>query len=61
LRTRSVVLLLLGIAAAAGLLRRRTPRELVDVQFEDGSSIRLARSPEADDLLEEAYAILEVA
>jgi hypothetical protein len=59
LRPRSVVLLLLGAAGIALLLRRRRPTEFVDVQFDDGSSVRLARSVEAGDLLDDADAILE--
>jgi hypothetical protein len=58
-RLRSVVLLSLGALLVLGLLRRRAPSEFVDVDFEDGSAIRLARSPEANDLLEDAYTILE--
>ena len=59
MRPRSVVLLLLGAAAAIALLRRRRPTEFVDVQFDDGSSVRLAGSAEAGDLLDDADAILE--
>jgi hypothetical protein len=39
--------------------RRRT--ELVDVQFDDGSSMRLTTGAEARDLLDDAYAIVEIA
>jgi hypothetical protein len=52
---------MLALAAVAVVLRRRRPTELVDVQFEDGSSIRLTTGPEARDLLEDAYTILELA
>jgi hypothetical protein len=58
---RRLALLLLAAAAAVVLLRHREPREFVDVEFEDGSSIRLTREIEADDLLDDAYAILEAA
>jgi hypothetical protein len=61
LRPRRVVLLLLGAAAAISVLRRRRPTEFVDVQFEDGSSVRLARGVEARDLLDDAAAILDAA
>ena len=59
MRLRSLVLLCVGALVAGRLLRRRAPSEFVDVDFQDGSMIRLARSPEANDLLEDAYAILE--
>jgi hypothetical protein len=58
---RRALLLLFGVVAAVVLLRRRQPSEFVDVQFEDGSSIRLSAGPEAEDLLHDAYAILELA
>jgi hypothetical protein len=58
---RFFFLLMLALAAVAVVLRRRRPTELVDVQFEDGSSIRLTTGPEARDLLEDAYTILELA
>jgi hypothetical protein len=61
LRTRRLLLLLLGIAAAVAVLRRRQPSEFVDVQFEDGSSIRLSGGPDAQDLLDDAHAILDAA
>jgi hypothetical protein len=58
---RRPALLLLAGAAAVLFLRHREPRQYVDVDFEDGSSIRLARGIETDDLLDDAYAILEAA
>jgi hypothetical protein len=58
---RRLALLLLGIAVAAGLLRRRRPTRFVEVQFSDGSSVRLTSGPEARDLLDDAYAILQLA
>jgi hypothetical protein len=54
-------LLAVGALIARAVLVRRIPAEFVDVDFEDGSTIRFARSPEADDLVEDAYAILELA
>jgi hypothetical protein len=56
---RRLAVLLLGVAVAARLLRRRRPREFVDVQFEDGSSVRLSGGVEARDLLDDVYAILD--
>jgi hypothetical protein len=56
---RRLLLLLLGVAVVVGLLRRRRPREFVDVQFDDGSSVRLTTGPEARDLLDDASAILD--
>ncbi|HET6642199.1 MAG TPA: hypothetical protein VFG93_02905 [Gaiellaceae bacterium] len=58
MRLRSVVLLWVAVAAAIVLILRR-PSERVDVQFDDGSTIRFTRGPEARDLLDAAYAILE--
>jgi hypothetical protein len=56
---RRFVLLALGTAGALVVLRRRRDTEFVDVQFEDGATIRFARGIEAGDLLDDAYAILE--
>jgi hypothetical protein len=58
---RRPVLLLLGIAAAVSLLRRRRGAASVEVEFEDGAAIRLTSGVEARDLLEDARAILETA
>jgi hypothetical protein len=57
---RLVLLLLAGVAVSALLRRRRAP-EHVEVQFEDGSSLRLTGGPEAEDLLDDVYAILRAA
>ena len=59
MRLRRLVLLLLAIAGLLGMLRRLRPAEFVEVQFEDGAAVRLTRGIEADDLLDDAYAILE--
>jgi hypothetical protein len=59
MRFRSLALVLLGIVAAIVLLRRRTPSEYVDVHFDDDSTIRLTRGPEAQDLLDDAYAVFD--
>jgi hypothetical protein len=58
---RRLVLLLLGIAAAVSLLRRRRAAESVEVEFEDGAAIRLTSGIEARDLLDDARTILETA
>jgi hypothetical protein len=58
MRLRNAVLLLLGIAAAVVLFRRREI-ERVDVHFDDGSAFRFTRGHEARDLLDDAHAILE--
>jgi hypothetical protein len=58
-RLRNVVLILGAIAVGIGVLRRRTPSEYVDVHFEDGSTIRLTDGPEARDLLDDVYAVLD--
>ena len=59
MRLRSLVLVLLAIAGLFSMLRRLRPAELVEVQFADGAAVRLTRGIEADDLLDDAYAILE--
>jgi hypothetical protein len=59
MRFRSLALVLLGITATVVLLRRRTRSEYVDVHFDDDATIRLTRGPEADDLLDDAYAALD--
>ena len=56
---RSLVLVLLVLAAAIVLLRRRTPSEYVDVHFDDGSTIRLTAAPETQDLLDDVDAVLD--
>lgn len=52
---------MLAAATLVVLVRRRRPAEFVDVDFEDGSSIRFERGTEAADLLGDAYAILDSA
>jgi hypothetical protein len=56
---RRLVLVAVGIAVAILVLRRRAPKRYVDVEFDDASSIRLESDPEARDLLDDAYAILD--
>jgi hypothetical protein len=56
---RSVVLVLLALAAAIVFVLRRAPSEHVDVHFDDGSTIRLATGPEATELLGDVYAVLD--
>jgi hypothetical protein len=53
-RRRRLVLLLLALAAVVVLLRRREPTEFVEVDFDDGSSVRVGRGAEARDLLADA-------
>jgi hypothetical protein len=57
-RARRLVLVLLALAAIV-LLRRRRTREYVDVHFDDGATIRLTSGREAEDLLDDAYAVLD--
>jgi hypothetical protein len=59
-RARRLVLAALTVVAALVLLRRR-PTELVEVHFDDGSSMRLMTGVEARDLLDDAHAIMEIA
>ena len=61
MRLRNLVLLVVVALGVLGLLRRRTPSEFVDVDFEDGSTIRLASGAEAHDLLDDARTVLELA
>jgi hypothetical protein len=56
-RARSLVLI--ALVTAIVLLRRRRRTEYVDVQFDDGATIRLTSGHEADDLLDDAYAALD--
>ena len=60
MRPRSFLIVLLGVLAVFGLLRRRAPSEYVDVQYDDGSTLRVSRGPEGRDLLDDAERILEV-
>jgi hypothetical protein len=60
LSTPRFALLLLGIAVAVVVLRRRHDTRFVEVQFDDGSSVRLTSGPEARDLLDDADAILDL-
>jgi hypothetical protein len=58
-RARRVAFAVLAIVAVIVVLRGRRRTELVDVQFDDGSSMRLTTGAEARDLLDDAYAIVE--
>jgi hypothetical protein len=58
-RARRLVLVLLALVAAIVLFRRRKAREYVDVHFDDGATIRLTSGREAEDLLDDAYAVLD--
>jgi hypothetical protein len=60
-RARRVVFVFLAFVAAIVVLRGRRRTELVDVQFDDGSSMRLTTGAEARDLLDDARAIVEIA
>jgi hypothetical protein len=59
MRRRSLVLVLVAVAAAIVFLRRRTPSEYVDVHFDDGSTIRLTTGPETAELLQDVQAMLD--
>jgi hypothetical protein len=59
MRRRSLVLVLVAVAAAIVFLRRRTPSEYVDVHFDDGSTIRLTTGPETAELLQDVQAVLD--
>ena len=58
MRRRSVLLVLIALAAVIGYVLRRRPSEHVDVHFDDGSTIRLTGGPEAAELLDDVYAVL---
>jgi hypothetical protein len=60
-RAPRVVFVVLAVVAAIVVLRGRRRTELVDVQFDDGSSMRLTTGAEARDLLDDACAIVEIA
>ena len=59
MRARNVILIAVALVAGVVLLRRRA-REYVEVEFDDGSSVRFESGPEARDLLDDASAILAV-
>jgi hypothetical protein len=58
---RRLALVFLAVALVLGVLRRRRQSAFVEVQFEDGAAVRLAGGIESRDLLEDAYAILDLA
>lgn len=60
MRARSVLIVVAAVVAAVILVRRRR-REHVEVEFDDGASVRLESGAEARDLLEDAAAIAEIA
>lgn len=59
MRLRNVVLVLGAVAVLLGLARRGRPAKYVEVHFEDGSTIRLTRGPEARDLLDDVNSALD--
>jgi hypothetical protein len=59
MRRRSLVLVLVAVAAVIVFLRRRTPSEYVDVHFDDGSTIRLTTGPETAELIDDVQAVLD--
>jgi hypothetical protein len=59
-RARRLLLLLLGAAALVWLARKREPAEYVEVDYDDGSSIRFGRGAEAKDLLRDADELVEI-
>jgi hypothetical protein len=60
-RLRRLVLLLLAVVVIVQLARRREPAEYVEVDYDDGSSIRVGRGAEARDLLGDADGLVEIA
>ena len=61
MRLRRLVLIALAALAAVLLVRRRRAAEFVEVQFDDGSAVRLDSGREARDLLDDVHAILDAA
>ena len=59
-RFRSLLLALLAAVAALAFLHRRRPAQFVDVDFDDRSALQLSSGREARDLLDDAFAILDV-
>jgi hypothetical protein len=59
-RLRRLVLVLVAVAVVVGLARRRARAEYVEVDYDDGSSIRVGRGAEARDLLGDAEALVEI-
>jgi hypothetical protein len=59
-RARRLLLLLLAAAAVIWVTRRREPAEFVEVDYDDGSSIRVGRGAEARDLLRDADELVEI-
>jgi hypothetical protein len=59
-RGRRLALGVLVLVGAILVLRRRRD-EFVDIQFEDGSGMRLTTGSEARALLDDAHSIVEIA
>jgi hypothetical protein len=59
-RLRRLVLVLVAVAVVVGFLRRRAQAEYVEVDYDDGSSIRVGRGAEARDLLGDADELVEI-
>jgi hypothetical protein len=59
MRLRRLLLLALAVAAVIGLSRRRES-EYAEVLYDDGSSLRFGRGPEARDLLRDTEELLEI-
>jgi preprotein translocase subunit SecG len=59
MRARNLIVIAVALVGGIVLLRRRT-REYVEVEFDDGSSLRFESAAEARDLLDDASAILAV-
>jgi hypothetical protein len=60
-RLRRLVLVLVAVAVVVGLVRRgRVRAEYVEVDYDDGSSIRVGRGAEARDLLGDADELVEI-
>ena len=60
MRLRRIVLLLLVLGAVIHLVRRRETAEFVEVDYDDGSSLRFGRGAEARDLLGDADELVEI-
>jgi hypothetical protein len=59
-RLRRLVLVVVALAVVVVLARRRARAEYVEVDYDDGSSIRVGRGAEARDLLGDADELVEI-